>query len=190
MTLFLFVIIAANMLLFAALGLWVWTSRRLDDSPRMRVLSAALAVVAAAFVLGAATRLISVAVRMGWLDGRVGDFIASEWHLLQTLASTALGVIGLVLVRRYGKSLKTADRIATAVSDRLFEGTSLTAFGFTNREREVIQAISDGHLTDAEIAEILFISPATAATHVKNILKKAGVRSRRELALLVASSNL
>jgi DNA-binding CsgD family transcriptional regulator len=189
-TVFLFIVIAINMLLFAGLGLWVWTSMHKDDSPRIRVLSAMLAVVALAFVLGAATRLISVAVRMGWLDGRVGDFIASEWHLIQSLASTALGVVGFLLVRRYGKSLKTADRIATAVSNRLFEGSSLTEYGFTNREIEVLRAIADGYISDNEIAEILFIAPATAATHVKNILKKSGVRSRRELALLISSSNL
>ena len=187
---FLFMVIATIMLLFAGLGMWMWTSMHKDDSPRIRVLSAMLAVVSLAFVLGAATRLVSVGVRMGWLDGRVGDFIASEWHLIQSLASTALGVVGFLLVRRYGKSLKTADRIASAVSNKLFEGSSLTEFGFTNREVEVLQAISDGHISDNEIAEILFIAPATAATHVKNILKKTGVRSRRELALLVSSSNL
>lgn len=187
---FLFTVIAINILLFAGLGAWVWTSMHEDDSPRIRVLSTMLAVVAAAFVLGAATRLVSVGVRMGWLDGRVGDFIASEWHLIQSLAATGLGVAAFFLVRRYGKSLKTADRIASAVSDRLFEGTSLTEYGFTAREIEVLRAISDGHISDNEIAEILFIAPATAATHVKNILKKSGVRSRRELALLVASSNL
>ena len=190
MSVLLFVVIAVNMLLFAALGIWVWTSMHEDDSPRIRVLSTMLAVVSAAFVLGAATRLVSVGVTMGWLDGRVGDFIASEWHLIQSLTATGLGVAGFILLRRYGKSLKTADRIASAVSDRLFEGTSLTEYGFTAREIEVLRAISDGHISDNEIAEILFIAPATAATHVKNILRKSGVRSRRELALLVASSNL
>lgn len=190
MSVFLFVVIAINIFLFAGLGIWVWTSMHEDDSPRIRVLSAMLAVVAAAFVLGAATRLVSVGVRMGWLDGRVGDFIVSEWHLIQSLAATALGTAGFFLIRRYGKSLKAADRIASAISDRLFQGSSLTEYGFTNREIEVLRAISQGHISDTELAEILFIAPATAATHVKNILKKAGVRSRRELALLVASSNL
>lgn len=190
MTVFLFIVIATNMLLFAGLGVWVWTSTHKDDSPRIRALTVMLVVVAAAFVLGAATRLVSVAVRLQWLDGRVGDFIASEWHVIQSLASTGLGVVGFYLVRRYGQSLKTADRIASAVSDRLFEGNSLTEYGFTNREIEVLRAISEGHVSDNEIAEILFIAPATAATHVKNILKKSGVRSRRELALLVASSKL
>jgi len=190
LTVFLFAVIATNMLLFAGLGIWVWTSMHEDDSPRIRVLSTMLTVVAAAFVLGAATRLVSVGVRLGLLDGRVGDFITSEWHLIQSLAATGLGVAAFFLVRRYGKSLKTADRIASAVSDRLFEGTSLTEYGFTAREIEVLRAIADDHISDAEIAEILFIAPATAATHVKNILKKSGVRSRRELALLVSSSNL
>jgi len=76
------------------------------------------------------------------------------------------------------------------VSDRLLDGSSLTEFGFTNREVEVLRAIADGHVSDSEIAAVLFIAPATAGTHVRNILKKSGVRGRRELALLVASSNL
>jgi DNA-binding CsgD family transcriptional regulator len=186
----LFSVITTNLALFAGLGLWAWRYRRREVSPRIRVLAGALVVVSIAFVLGAITRLVSVAVRLEWLGGRVADFIVSEWHLIQSLAATVVGVIAIVVVRRHAASLKTADRIATAVSDRLLEGGSLSEFGFTNREIEVLQAISDGNISDADIAETLFIAPATAATHIKNILKKTGVRSRRELSLLLASSEL
>lgn len=186
----LFTTIAINATLFAGLSLWAWHSWRLEESPRIRVLAGALAAVAAAFVIGAITRLVGVGVLLGWFDGRLGSFFLSEWHLVQSLGATAFGLIGILVIRRHASSLKSADRIASAVSDKLLNGSSLMDYGFTNREIEVLRAIAEEHISDAEIAEILFIAPATAGTHVKNILKKTGVRSRRELALLVASSNL
>jgi DNA-binding CsgD family transcriptional regulator len=190
MGILLFITIGTNLLLFSGLGLWAWRFRQKEESPRIRLLATAVVVVSAAFVLSAVTRLVSVAVRLEWLDGRVADFIVSEWHLVQSLAATAVGVIAIVVVRRHAVALKAADWIATAVSARLLEGGSLHDLGFTNREIEVLQAISKGQVSDSEIAETLYIAPATAATHVKNILRKTGVRSRRELALLVASAEL
>ncbi len=186
----LFSIIAINASLFAGLGIWAWSRWRVEESPRIRVLSGALAAVAAAFVIGAITRLVVVGVHIGWFDGRLGSFILSEWHLVQSLGATVFGLIGILVIRRHARSLKSADRVASAVSDKLLSGSSLTEFGFTNREIEVLRTIAEGHISDAEIAEILFIAPATAGTHVKNILRKTGVRSRRELALLVNSSNI
>ena len=56
----------------------------------------------------------------------------------------------------------------------------------TDREREVMDAIGSGLLSDRELAEALFIAPSTARTHVKNIFRKTGLSNRREL-MLVAS---
>ena len=186
----LFTVIAVNISLFAGLSLWAWSRWRSEESPRLRMLAGALTVVSVAFVIGAITRLFGVGVQLGWFDGRLGSFLLSEWHLVQSLGATVLALVGIAVIRRYGGSLKSADRVASAVADRLLNGGGLSEFGFTNREIEVLRAIADGHVSDAEIAEILFIAPATAGTHVKNILKKTGVRSRRELALLVASTNI
>ncbi|MDP9364750.1 MAG: tetratricopeptide repeat protein, partial [Chloroflexota bacterium] len=52
-----------------------------------------------------------------------------------------------------------------------------TAFGLTSREMEVLRLLAEGR-TNEEVAEALFISPRTAATHVRNILAKVGVESR------------
>lgn len=186
----LFIVIAINAMLFAGFGVWGWRQWRGEESPRIKVLAGAVVLVSAAFVVGAVTRLVGVGVLLGWLDGRIGDFLLSEWHMVQSLGATVFGLAGIMVVRQHARSLKVADRIAAAVSDRLLKGSSLADFGFTHREIDVLRAIAEGHVSDAEIAEILFIAPATAGTHVKNILKKSGVRSRRELALLVASSSL
>jgi DNA-binding NarL/FixJ family response regulator len=50
----------------------------------------------------------------------------------------------------------------------------------TPREREVAHLIADG-LTNAELAQRLYISPRTAAVHVSNILRKLGVTSRTDV---------
>lgn len=50
-------------------------------------------------------------------------------------------------------------------------------FGITRREREVLRLLCQGN-TDREIAEILFVSRATASKHVAAILAKLSVQSR------------
>jgi predicted ATPase/DNA-binding CsgD family transcriptional regulator len=51
----------------------------------------------------------------------------------------------------------------------------------TAREREIVALIAEGHSNKA-IADALFISPATAARHVANILDKLGFTSRAQVA--------
>lgn len=51
----------------------------------------------------------------------------------------------------------------------------------TPREREVVALLAEG-LTNAQIADRLYISPRTAAVHVSNVLSKLGMGSRAEVA--------
>jgi DNA-binding NarL/FixJ family response regulator len=53
--------------------------------------------------------------------------------------------------------------------------------GLTPRERQIVALIAKGRSNKA-IASELFISPATAARHVANILAKLGFSSRAEVA--------
>lgn len=59
----------------------------------------------------------------------------------------------------------------------------------TTREREVMALVAEG-LTNAEIGERLFMSPATARTHVGRILTKLGARDRTQLVVMAYESGL
>jgi DNA-binding NarL/FixJ family response regulator len=54
----------------------------------------------------------------------------------------------------------------------------------TEREREIARLIAGG-ASNPEIAQQLFLSRKTVERHVSNVLKKAGVRNRAELAARV-----
>jgi DNA-binding NarL/FixJ family response regulator len=54
---------------------------------------------------------------------------------------------------------------------------------FSHRERQVLTFVSQG-LTNAEIAEQLFLSESTVKSHLSSAFAKIGVRSRREAAAL------
>jgi DNA-binding NarL/FixJ family response regulator len=68
-------------------------------------------------------------------------------------------------------------------------GTSTALAELTTREREVMALVAEG-LTNAEIGERLFMSPATARTHVSRILTKLGARDRTQLVVMAYESGL
>lgn len=80
-------------------------------------------------------------------------------------------------------AVRQADR-ADALLRSLGERGRVGPKGFgrlTRREVEVLELLSEG-LTNAEIAQRLFISTKTAGNHVSNILMKLNLRSRTEAA--------
>ena len=59
----------------------------------------------------------------------------------------------------------------------------------TDREREVLTLVAQG-LSNDEIATSLFISPATAKTHVSRVMMKLGARDRAQLVVIAYESGL
>jgi DNA-binding CsgD family transcriptional regulator len=107
-------------------------------------------------------------------------------------ARTLLGAEGFVAATDCGRALSLADAVDEALAltssaynvaplvpgnIRLAGSTEGAEVQLTAREHEVLLLIVAGH-SNAALAELLFISPRTAATHVSHILQKLGVSSR------------
>ncbi|ADI05307.1 putative response regulator [Streptomyces bingchenggensis BCW-1] len=59
----------------------------------------------------------------------------------------------------------------------------------TAREREVMALAAEGK-SNAEIAEVLFVSPLTVRTHVQRAMNKLGARDRAQLVVIAYQSGL
>ena len=62
--------------------------------------------------------------------------------------------------------------------------TSMEKPALSNREKQVLRLMAEG-LTNAEIADTLFLSVSTIKSHISTVFAKLGVRSRREAAALI-----
>jgi DNA-binding NarL/FixJ family response regulator len=76
------------------------------------------------------------------------------------------------LLTRVRRLIQLSRPVSSAIQGRL-----------TRRELEVLRLLANGH-DPKEIAERLFISPKTVASHIENILRKLGVRSRTQAVAL------
>ncbi|MFE5335882.1 AAA family ATPase [Isoptericola sp. NPDC056573] len=93
-------------------------------------------------------------------------------------AVEAADAIGCGLVRDQARALLTGAGLARATTRAQHPDRALT-----DRERQVLELVAEG-LTNGQIAERLFISRKTASVHVSAILRKLGVSSRTEAAVL------
>lgn len=177
-------LLVINGLLFGGIGLWAIREGLRDPSPQLRTMSALIAAACIAFVLGSIHRAALVADRLGAVPDRYGEFLRFDLQLIGSVAALAFGLCGVVMVRRMIVEMRRIDRVVSVLTDRVAVNTSVSELGLTPRELQVLEVIATGALTDEEIACQLYVAPATAKTHVKNILRKGGFHSRRALLLL------
>jgi predicted ATPase/DNA-binding CsgD family transcriptional regulator len=74
-----------------------------------------------------------------------------------------------------GRSLSVDQAVAEATAHRWDASPNPT--GLTPREKDILRLLAQG-MTDQEMADTLFVSRRTAATHVRNIFEKLNVTSR------------
>jgi DNA-binding NarL/FixJ family response regulator len=98
-------------------------------------------------------------------DRVAGMLIGADDYMVKPLATDEL----LVRVRRL---VRSRTPIAPALSSKL-----------TRREGEVLRYLAEG-FDAGEIASHLFISRRTVSTHLENIMRKLGVRSRAQAVAL------
>ncbi len=95
----------------------------------------------------------------------------------------------LAIFERLG-ARRDADEVAALLRTLGAPGRSrreAATSSLTAREQDVLALLGEG-LTNAQIAERLFITPKTAEHHVGRILSKFGLRSRTEAATIAATA--
>ncbi|MDW3214962.1 MAG: AAA family ATPase [Ilumatobacteraceae bacterium] len=118
------------------------------------------------------------ALRDGWGDP-VGTLTQSRAALERAGVDHTARWFGSVL-RDAGMAPRRGGRVHDAVP------ASLTEFGVTAREYEVLQLLADRR-TNREIATELVVAPSTVKTHVERLLAKTGRRNRIELGELATT---
>jgi DNA-binding NarL/FixJ family response regulator len=120
------------------------------------------------------TRLVVVFRALDRSEVRAALQAGADGIVLEREAPTSLGLV----VRAVAQGL-------TAMPRDLREDAERQAV--SNREREVLTLLAEG-LSNAEIADRLFVAESTVKTHVSSAYAKLGVRSREEAARLVRES--
>jgi two-component system, NarL family, response regulator len=97
----------------------------------------------------------------------------------------------ILAVRSVAAGASWWDRTATAEirATMLDSKHSPSPISLTNREREILTLIVAGKI-DRDIAETLYIAPATVRVHVHAILNKLGARDRSEAILIAKQQQL
>lgn len=88
-----------------------------------------------------------------------------------------------------GQILETIQRASIDVNDIDFDSFSCEAVILSERENEIIILIAEG-MTNAQIAEHLFLSNHTINTHRKNIMSKLGVKNTAGIVMYAVKTNL
>jgi DNA-binding NarL/FixJ family response regulator len=109
-------------------------------------------------------------------DVRPGDLIDAI-----RLIAEGNALLGPTVTRRL------LDRFASPDANGRPDATIIAAL--TEREREILQLVASG-LSNAELAQHLFLSEATVKTHVSNVLRKLGVRDRVQAVIAAYNAGL
>jgi DNA-binding CsgD family transcriptional regulator len=115
---------------------------------------------------------------------------AIEWSMFVLVAAATSGVViwSLARLRQTLRLVERDERMVSVLTEQARVDTTVSEWGLTARELQVVEAIASGVVSDREIADALFIAPTTVATHVHHILQKAGLSSRLDVMLYADDS--
>jgi DNA-binding NarL/FixJ family response regulator len=109
-------------------------------------------------------------------DVRPGDLIDAI-----RLIADGNALLGPTVTRRL------LDRFANADPDGRPDPAIIA--GLTEREREILHLVASG-LSNAELAQRLYLSETTIKTHVSSVLRKLGVRDRVQAVIVAYNAGL
>jgi len=153
-------------------------------SRTVHAVAVGLAVVSAAFLLGSAQRLGLQAIEAGLLPEDMRSLLLGAGQVALSVGGLAAAVYALHCLRGPLRQIASHERVVDVLSGRVVPEVPADQWDLSEREEEVMRAIRSGMISDNELADALFISPATAATHVRNILAKAGLHKRIDLLIV------
>lgn len=181
-----YIIVMEGVATLLLIGLAGWLARTSWRGPRgaFRLASAGAAAACALLGITSLQHFLQAGTRgdlvsSGWDDLNLGPLSAARATITVLIAALAVA-----LWLRCWTKLARAQSMVDALTERLPSEAVAREADLSAREREVLDLIQRGVLSTDDIAEHLCISPATAATHVQNILKKTTLHSRRDLMLL------
>jgi len=125
------------------------------------------------------------------------DHAPTDYEAQLVALRPQLGEEGFLAAWQEGKEMAPEQAIDYALSDAeqppvsAMDGSPAhpePAHELSRREREVA-SLAAKELTNRQIAEELVLSEHTVATHVRNILKKLGLRSRAQIATRIEEQN-
>jgi excisionase family DNA binding protein len=160
-----------------ALRLWAGIGERWAIA---RALAGVVSIAAAHGQHNAAATLIGV------IDARIeecgGGLFPEDRQACDRAVAIARGAIGdnrIAELRAAGRTLSTSGVLALALGVEISRGGAERSDpdALSPREREVLRLLVEGR-SNAEIADVLFISVRTARAHVASILAKLGVSTR------------
>lgn len=166
--------------LAATLGKAAWRAPR---GP-FRAVSACGAAVCLLLALSSLQRLLVFAAYWRLIASHWLGLLLGPVAMMQGTLAVLAGAWALVLILRHWNHLGRTQSMVHALIDRVPSTAHARQARLSTREREVLDLIRNGVLSDNEIARALHISPATAATHVQRILRKTELHNRRDLMLL------
>jgi DNA-binding CsgD family transcriptional regulator len=174
--------VAALLLLTLATGLAI-AARRAPRGP-FRAMSLGGTAVCILLAVASLHYFLMMAAYMGLLASHWVGWLLGPMAAIQATLAVFVGVFVVVLARHYWHRLGRAHTMVEVLTDRLPPDAQARQARLTCREQEVLDLIRRGVLSDQEIARVLHIAPATAATHVQHILHKTRLHNRRQLMLL------
>jgi LuxR family maltose regulon positive regulatory protein len=124
-----------------------------------------------------ATNAVVTCGRAEYLDGLVFAYRVYP-AILDAATGDAEALATLRMCLAQGRDYQLARKANITVDPRRSDSLD----SLTTRETEVLRLMSQG-MTNAEIAQCLFITTSTAKVHVRHILEKLGVRNRVQAVL-------
>jgi DNA-binding CsgD family transcriptional regulator len=175
---------AAAVLLLSAVAVALAVAGRRAPRGPFRALSLGGAAVCLLLVIASLHHLLIVAAHRDLLPPRWTGWLLGPLAAIQATLAVAVAVSAVVLARHYWHRVGHAHAMVGLLTDRMPSDARARQAGLTCREQEVLALVRRGLISDCAIAEVLHISPATAATHVQHILRKTRLHNRRDLMLL------